>query len=153
MEVILLEKVDNLGNLGDRVKVKSGYGRNFLLPSGKAAPATAENIELFEKRRAELEKVAAAATADAEARRDSIENLNLTITAKVGDEGKLFGSIGNFDIAEAAVAAGVTIEKKEIRMPEGPLRMVGDYEVEVHLHTDVNVNLKVSIVAEESAAE
>jgi large subunit ribosomal protein L9 len=153
MEVILLEKVDNLGNLGERVKVKSGYGRNFLLPSGKAAPATAENIEIFEKRRAELEKAAAAATAEAEARRGSIENLNLTITAKAGDEGKLFGSIGNFDIAEAAVAAGVTIEKKEIRMPEGPLRMVGDYEVEVHLHTDVNVNIKVSIVAEESSSE
>lgn len=153
MEVILLEKVDNLGNLGERVKVKSGYGRNFLLPSGKAAPATAENIEIFEKRRAELEKAAAAATAEAEARRGSIESLNLTITAKAGDEGKLFGSIGNFDIAEAAAAAGVTIEKKEIRMPEGPLRMVGDYEVEVHLHTDVNVNLKVSIVAEESSSE
>lgn len=153
MEVILLEKIDNLGNMGERVKVKSGYGRNFLLPSGKAAPATAENIEHFEKQRAELEKVAAAATVEAETRRGSIESLNLTITAKAGDEGKLFGSIGNFDIAEAAVAAGVTIEKKEIRMPEGPLRMVGDYEVEVHLHTDVNVNLKVSIVAEESLSE
>lgn len=153
MEVILLEKVENLGNLGERVNVKSGYGRNFLLPSGKAAPATAENIEIFEKRRAELEKIAADAMADADARRNAIEKLSLTIAAKAGEEGKLFGSIGNFDIAEAAVAAGVTIEKKEIRMPEGPLRMVGDYEVEVHLHTDVNVKLKVSIVAEESTPE
>lgn len=153
MEVILLEKVENLGNLGERVNVKSGYGRNFLLPSGKAAPATAENIEIFEKRRAELEKIAADAMADADARRNAIEKLSLTIAAKAGEEGKLFGSIGNFDIAEAAVAAGVTIEKKEIRMPDGPLRAVGDHEVEVHLHTDVNVKLKVSIVAEESTSE
>lgn len=153
MEVILLEKVENLGNLGERVNVKSGYGRNFLLPSGKAAPATAENIEIFEKRRAELEKIAADAMADADARRNAIEKLSLTIAAKAGEEGKLFGSIGNFDIAEAAVAAGVTIEKKEIRMPDGPLRAVGDHEVEVHLHTDVNVKLKVSIVAEESTPE
>lgn len=151
MEVILLEKIDNLGNLGERVKVKAGYGRNFLLPSGKATAATDENIEMFEKRRAELEKIAAEALAEAESRRDAIENLSLTISAKAGDEGKLFGSIGNFDIAEAAVAAGVKLEKKEIRMPEGSIRMIGDYEVEVHLHTDVNGSLKVSVVAEESA--
>lgn len=153
MEVILLEKVENLGNLGERVKVKSGYGRNFLLPSGKATPATAENIEAFEKRRAELEKVATDALAEAESRRDTVENLELTLSAKAGEEGKLFGSIGNFDIAEAATAAGVSLEKKEIRLPDGPLRMVGDFEVEVHLHTDVNVNLKVSVVAEESEAK
>ena len=153
MEVILLEKIDNLGNLGDRVKVKAGYGRNFLLPSGKATPATDENIAVFEKRRAELEKIAADAQAEAESRREAIEKLSLTILAKAGDEGKLFGSIGNFDIAEAVVAAGVNLEKKEIRMPEGSIRMVGDYEVEVHLHADVNAHLKVSIVAEESVPE
>jgi len=152
MEVILLEKIDNLGNLGECVKVKAGYGRNFLLPSGKATPATAENIEMFEKRRAELEKIAADAKAEAEVRRDAIEKLSLVIPAKAGDEGKLFGSIGNFDIAEAVVAAGTKLEKKEIRMPEGSLRMIGDYEVEVHLHTDVNASLKVSVVADESEA-
>ena len=152
MEVILLEKIDNLGNLGECVKVKAGYGRNFLLPSGKATPATAENIEKFEKRRAELEKVAAASQSDAESRRVAIEKLSLTISAKAGEEGKLFGSISNFDIAEAAGAGGVALEKKEIRMPEGSIRMIGDQEVEVHLHTDVNANLKVSVVAEESEA-
>jgi large subunit ribosomal protein L9 len=149
MEVILLEKVENLGNLGDKVVVKPGYGRNFLLPSGKAAPATKENVEKFEARRAELEKIAAESLAKAEQRRDAVEKLNVTISSKAGDEGKLFGSIGPADIAEAVTSAGVEIEKKEVRLPEGPLRQIGEYEVELHFHTDVDAKVKLAIVAEE----
>jgi len=149
MDVILLKKVEGLGNLGDRVKVRSGYGRNFLLPSGRAKLATPENIKLFEERRAELEREAAESLAAAEARRAAIEALeSITIKAKAGDEGKLFGSIGPADIAEAAVAAGVEIERREVRMPEGPIRAAGEYELDVHLHTDVNASLKVVIEAE-----
>ncbi len=148
MEVILLEKVENLGDLGDKVNVKPGYGRNFLIPGGKATAATAENIAAFEARRAELEKHAAESLAQAESRKTALENIAVTITAKAGEEGKLFGSIGPADIAEAVTSAGVAIEKKEVRMPEGPLRMTGEYEVGVHLHTDVNTSLKVTVEAE-----
>jgi len=149
MDVILLKKVEGLGNLGDRVKVRSGYGRNFLLPSGRAKLATPENIKLFEERRAELEREAAESLAAAEARRAAIEALeSITIKAKAGDEGKLFGSIGPADIAEAAAAAGVAIERREVRMPEGPIRAAGEYELDVHLHTDVNATVKVVIEAE-----
>jgi large subunit ribosomal protein L9 len=149
MDVILLKKVEGLGNLGDRVKVRSGYGRNFLLPSGRAKLATPENIKLFEERRAELEREAAESLAAAEARRAAIEALgSITIKAKAGDEGKLFGSIGPADIAEAAVAAGVELERREVRMPTGPIRAAGEYELDVHLHTDVNASLKVVIEAE-----
>lgn len=149
MEVILLDKVENLGGIGDKVKVKAGYARNYLLPQGKAARATAENIAEFEARRAELEAKAAAVIADAKARAEKIEGLKLTITAKVGSEGKLFGSVGPVDISEAAEAAGVTIERSEVRLAEGPLRAVGEHEVEVHLHSDVSVPITVVIEGEE----
>ncbi len=148
MEVILLEKIENLGGLGDRVNVKPGYGRNFLIPKGKAAPATAENIAEFEARRAELEKVAAEALATAEARREQLTDTTITIKAKAGEEGKLFGSIGTADIAQAISEAGVEVERHEIRLPTGAFRQVGEYDVELHLHTDVNTVIKLQIEAE-----
>ena len=149
MEVILLDKVENLGGIGDKVKVKPGYARNYLLPQGKAARATPENIAEFEARRAELEAKAATVIADAKARAEKIEGLALTILAKAGSEGKLFGSVGPVDIAEAAEAAGVTIERSEIRLAEGPLRAVGTHEVEVHLHSEVSVPITVTVEGEE----
>lgn len=149
MEVILLEKVENLGNLGDKVKVRSGYGRNYLLPQGKATTATPENIKAFEARRAELEKTAADALAAANVRREKLDGTSVTIKAKAGDEGKLFGSIGAGDIAEAvSQAAGVELEKREVRMPSGSLRSVGEYEFELHLYTDVNATVTVVVEAE-----
>lgn len=148
MDVILLEKVDNLGSLGDKVKVKAGYGRNYLIPTGKATPATPENVERFEARRAELEKAAADALAAAEARRDALDGLVVEITSKAGEEGKLFGSVGTGDIVRAVVDAGHEIEKHEVRMPEGAFRVIGEYEVVLHLHTDVNAALKVNVTAE-----
>jgi large subunit ribosomal protein L9 len=148
MEVILLEKIENLGNLGDRVNVKPGFGRNYLLPQGKAAPATAENIAEFEARRAELEKAAVGALAMAESRRDSLADMVVTISAKAGEEGKLFGSVGTSDIADAINAAGVEVERNEIRLPEGAFRQTGEYDVDLHLHTDVNVTVKLVIEAE-----
>ena len=148
MEVILLEKIENLGNLGDRVNVKPGFGRNYLLPQGKAAPATAENIAEFEARRAELEKAAAEALALAESRRDSLADTVITISAKAGEEGKLFGSVGTSDIADAINAAGVEVERNEVRLPEGAFRQTGEYDVDLHLHTDVNVTVKLVIEAE-----
>ena len=150
MEVILLDKVTGLGDLGDKVAVKPGYGRNFLIPSGKAIPATRENLAEFEKRRAELEKEAAEKLAAAESRKASIEGLgSVTIAHKAGEEGKLFGSVGNSDISRACGEAGVTVEKHEIRLPEGPMRSTGEFDIVLHLHPDVNANLKVVIVAEE----
>jgi large subunit ribosomal protein L9 len=148
MQVILLEKVENLGNLGDQVKVRSGYGRNFLIPKGKATPATPANIARFQERRAELEKAAAEAVAAAEARKASLDGLSVSIAAKAGDEGKLFGSVGTGDIAHAVTAAGQAIERHEVRLPEGPFRAVGEYEVDIHLYTDVNAAIKLIIVAE-----
>ncbi len=148
MDVILLDKVDNLGNLGDKVSVRNGYGRNFLIPTGKAVPATKDNLEAFEKRRAELEKQAAGKQAAAEARKTEIEALEITIPCKTGEEGRLFGSIGTIDISEAVTQAGVELAKQEVRLPEGPFRMVGEYEVQLHLHSDVNANLKLIIVPE-----
>ncbi|MFN2308465.1 MAG: 50S ribosomal protein L9 [Gammaproteobacteria bacterium] len=148
MQVILLEKVENLGNLGDQVKVRSGYGRNFLIPTGKATSATPANIARFEERRAELEKAMAEALAAAEARKAQLEGLVVTIAAKAGDEGKLFGSIGTTDIAQAVIAAGQAIERHEVRLPEGPFRALGEFEVELHLHTDVDATIKLVIVAE-----
>ncbi|NLY58489.1 MAG: 50S ribosomal protein L9 [Gammaproteobacteria bacterium] len=147
MEVILLEKIANLGSLGDKVAVKAGYARNFLLPFGKATPATAGNIEAFEARRAELEKIAAEKTAEAEARAAKLVDLVVTISANAGEEGKLFGSIGTRDIADAVTAAGVELEKSEVRLPEGPLRTVGEFDVAVQLHTDVEATVKVAVVA------
>ena len=149
MEVILLEKVENLGNLGDKVNVKPGYGRNFLIPGGKAKPATEANIAEFEARRAELEKIAAESLATAETRKASMDDMTITIVSKAGDEGKLFGSVGPVDIAEAMTTAGTAVEKKEVRMPEGPIREIGEYEVGIHLHSDVDVTIKVVISAEE----
>lgn len=149
MEVILLEKVANLGNIGDRVKVRPGYGRNFLLPEGKATLATAANVARFEAQRAELEKKAADALGKAESRAQALKDFKLTIAAKVGGEGKLFGSIGTADIAEAASRAGQSLARSEVRMPAGPIRAVGEHVVTVHLHTDVNVELPVVVVAED----
>lgn len=150
MEVILLEKVDNLGGLGDKVKVRPGYGRNYLIPTGRAVPANQANLAALEARRAELEQQLAERLAAAEARKAQIEALGgVTVTHKAGDEGKLFGSVGTVDIADACTAAGVEVNKSEIRLPEGPFRVAGEYEVELHLHADVNVALKVTIVGEE----
>jgi len=148
MEVILLEKIENLGSLGDRVKVKPGYGRNYLLPQGKAAPATPENIAEFEARRAELEKAAAGGVAAAEAGRDTLADMVITIVAKAGEEGKLVGSVGTSDIADAIKAAGVDVERNEIRLPSGAFRQTGEYDVDLHLHTDVNVIVKLNIEEE-----
>ncbi|HYW92706.1 MAG TPA: 50S ribosomal protein L9 [Gammaproteobacteria bacterium] len=149
MEIILLEKVENLGNLGDRVRVKNGYGRNFLLPQRKAVRATPENIREFEARREELEKAAADALTRARGRTSSLEGLEVTITARTAGEGRLYGSVGPVDVADAIAAAGVEVEKKEVRMPQGPIRQVGEYEVEVHLHTDVDVPVRVVVVGEQ----
>jgi len=151
MEVILLQKVANLGTIGDRVKVKSGYGRNFLLPAGKATLATAANVAHFESRRAELEKIAGEELGGAQRRAASLAEFRLSITAKAGSEGKLFGSVGTTDIAEACTAAGHEVSRSEVRLPGGPLRSVGEHQVTLHLHTDVEVTLAVTIVAEEQA--
>ncbi|ABC28561.1 ribosomal protein L9 [Hahella chejuensis KCTC 2396] len=148
MEVILLEKVANLGNLGDKVKVRAGYGRNFLVPYGKAVPATKANVEQFEARRAELEKSAAEKLSAAQARAEAINGKEVTIVAKSGDEGKLFGSVGTKDIADAVTALGVEVEKSEVRLPEGALRNTGEYEVDVQMHTDVTATVKVIVVGE-----
>jgi large subunit ribosomal protein L9 len=149
MDVILLQKVANLGGIGERVKVKSGYGRNYLLPSGRATLATAANVARFEARRAELEKIASEELSGAQQRAESLRDFRLTITAKAGTEGKLFGSVGTTDIAEGATAAGHKLSRSEVRLPNGPLRSVGEHPVTVHLHTDVEVTLTVIIVAEE----
>lgn len=149
MEVILLKKVENLGNLGDKVTVKAGYGRNFLMPTGKAKAATVANIAEFEAKRAELEAAAAKALAAAEARASKLADLTITIASKAGDEGKLFGSIGAADIAVAVADAGIEIEKQEVRLPEGPIRLIGETEVSIHLHTDVDAAITVVVVAED----
>jgi large subunit ribosomal protein L9 len=149
MDVILLQKVANLGNIGDRVKVRSGYGRNFLLPGGKATLATPDNVKRFEARREELEKLAREHMSSAEERAAAMKDFKLTITAKAGTEGKLFGSIGTSDVAEAATKAGFKVERSEVRMPNGPLRTVGEHSVGLHLHADIDVPLTVLIVAEE----
>ncbi len=149
MEVILLEKIGKLGNIGDRVNVKSGYGRNFLVPQGKAVYATAQNIAEFEARRAELEKAAAEKKAAAEARAAQLAGLAvITVTAHAGDEGKLFGSIGTQDIADAITAAGVEVSRSEVRLPEGALRELGEYEVDIQLHSEVTQPVQLSIVAD-----
>ena len=149
MEVILLEKIDRLGGLGDLVNVKSGYARNFLLPKGVAKLATEANVAEIEGRRAELEKQAVEAVKAAEDRGAKISELSVSITAKSATEGKLFGSIGNTDIADAVTAAGVELAKREVRLPDGPIRVAGDYEVVLHLHADVNAILKLTIVGDE----
>ncbi|MCW8196051.1 50S ribosomal protein L9 [Proteobacteria bacterium 005FR1] len=148
MEVILLDKVGKLGGIGDKVAVKPGFGRNYLIPQGKAVPATAENLKEFEARRAELEAAAAEKVAEAEKRAEKLQDLVVTITANAGDEGKLFGSIGTKDIADAVTAAGVEIDKSEVKLPEGTLREVGEYEIDIQLHADVMRTIKLQIVAE-----
>ena len=149
MQVILLESIRNLGDLGDNVSVANGYGRNFLLPKGKAVPATKDNVEKFEAQRAELEKKAAGILAAAQARADQVAELKVSIEAHSGDEGKLFGSVGTKDIADAVSSAGVAVEKHEVRLPNGALRHTGEFDVEIHLHADVNATLKLTVVAQE----
>ena len=149
MEVILFEKIDRLGGIGDLVKVKAGFARNFLLPQGKAKAATEANKAEIEERRAEFEKLASEALSAAEKRREAIETLSIEISAKSGTEGKLFGSIGNVDIASALTEAGVEVEKREVRLPDGPLRQAGEYEITLHLHSDVDAVAKVTVIGEE----
>lgn len=149
MEIILLEKVNNVGGIGDKVRVKSGYARNFLIPQGKATLATPANVAKFEARRAELEAKAAAELAAAQARAKKLEGVVVKITMPAGAEGKLFGSVGTVDIAEAVGKLGIEIERSEVRLHEGPLRVAGEHRIDLHLHTDVTVELPVVIEAEE----
>ena len=148
MEVILLEKIANLGNLGDKVAIKAGYGRNYLIPYGKAVAATATKIAEFEIRRAELEKAAAEKLSAAQTRANALSKLQVVITHKAGDEGRLFGSIGTHNIAEAITTAGIAIEKHQIRLPHGTIRHIGEYAIDINLHSDVIVTLTIKIVAE-----
>jgi len=148
MQIILLEKVVNLGQLGDVVRVKDGYARNFLIPTGKARRATQSAIQEFEARRAELEKIQADKLAAAQSQGQQLEGMAVEITEKAGVDGRLFGSVGNFDIAEALKKKGFAVEKAMVRMPNGPLKAIGEYEVEVALHTDVLANIKVTVVGE-----
>jgi len=150
MQVILLEKIDNVGALGDLVDVKSGFARNFLLPQGKAEMATKTNIEAFQERRAELEKVQAQALAAAHTRAAKLEALVVTVTSRSGTEGKLFGSVGTEEIRVAIAESGTEVEKKEIRMPDGPLRNVGEHPITLHLHADVDVQITVNVIGEEA---
>ena len=149
MNVILLESVENLGGIGDLVKVKPGYGRNYLLPQGKAALATPENMKAIEARRTELEKAAAEELAKAKERAKAFQDLEVVIHANAGAEGKLFGSVGPIDIVEALAAVQVEIERAEVRMPEGPVQELGEYPIGVHLHSDVDVEVLVKVVGEE----
>jgi large subunit ribosomal protein L9 len=153
MQVILLQNVQNVGELGQTVQVKPGFARNYLIPQGMAAPATPENVAQFEARRAELEREQSEALAAAQARAETLSGMAVTIAQRAGEEGKLFGSVGTQDIADAVTAAGVPIEKHEVRLPQGPLRQLGDYEVEVHLYTDVNAAVSVAIVPERESAD
>ncbi len=149
MEVILLENISNLGGLGDKVDVKAGFGRNYLIPQGKAVPATEDALAQFETRRAELEAAAAEALSASQTRADAINGLGLiTIAANAGEEGKLFGSIGTRDISEAVSAAGCEVDKSEVRLPEGALREIGEYEVAIQVHGDVSALIAVAVVPE-----
>ncbi len=149
MEVILLENIGNLGVLGDKVDVKSGFGRNYLIPQGKAVPATESNVAAFEARRAELEAAAAETLTAAQKRADAINALGLiSIPANAGEEGKLFGSVGTRDIAEAVTAAGCEVDKSEVRLPEGPLREVGEYEIAIQVHGDVIAAVAIAVIPE-----
>ncbi len=149
MNVILLEKVQNLGELGDVVSVKPGYARNYLIPQGKAKPATPENLAEFEARRAELERIAAEQLATAQAEYEKLHGQVFTIAATAGDEGKLFGSVGTHDIAEKLAEAGFNVERKQVRMPEGAIRNVGTYEIDVALHPDVVATITVDVQPDE----
>lgn len=149
MEVILLEKVGRLGTVGDRVRVRSGYGRNYLLPQGKAISATSDNIARFEERRAELEAAANEKRKYAETRAAKLAEMVVTLSANAGDEGRLFGSIGARDIAEAITKAGVDVQKSEVKLPQGTLREIGEYEVDLQLHVDVVQTVKVVVEAQQ----
>ena len=148
MQVILMEKVVNLGNLGDVVKVRDGFARNFLIPQGKAKRATPDNLKAFEARRAELEKAQAASLAKAQERAAKLEGLMVQITQKAGVDGRLFGSVGNYDIVEALEKQGIDIERSQVRMPQGPLKQVGDYPIQIALHSDVVATITVSVLGE-----
>ncbi|MCU7879548.1 MAG: 50S ribosomal protein L9 [Candidatus Thiodiazotropha sp. (ex Lucinoma aequizonata)] len=148
MEIILLQKVDNLGDPGEKANVKSGFGRNFLIPSGRAVPATEENLKAFEARRTELEKETAEKLKAAESRKTKLDGLAISITCKAGDKGRLFGSVGMADISKAVVESGVELAKKEVLLPNGPFRVAGEYDVDLHLHVDVDVSIKLTIVPE-----
>ncbi|MCM2130155.1 50S ribosomal protein L9 [Larsenimonas rhizosphaerae] len=148
MEVILLDKLGKLGGLGDKVTVKAGYGRNYLVPYGLAVPATSDNVTMFEARRAELEREASERQSTAEARAEQLSEIELSLVAKAGEEGKLFGSIGPRDLAEALVQSGIDVAKSEVRMPEGPLRQTGEYDIDLQLHSEVTASIRVVVVAE-----
>jgi large subunit ribosomal protein L9 len=148
VDVILLQRIANLGQLGDKVVVKSGYGRNFLIPQGKAVSATAANVASFEARRAELERVEAESLTVAQTRAAALSELNVVITSKAGDEGKLFGSVGTRDISEALTAAGTPVDKSEVRLPNGALRNVGEFRVAIQVHHDVMAEVLITIAPE-----
>ncbi|MFT4562650.1 MAG: large subunit ribosomal protein L9 [Gammaproteobacteria bacterium] len=149
MEVILLEKIHRLGNLGDKVRVRAGYGRNYLIPQKRAVPATADNVEKFEGQRAELEKAQSSALSAALSRLEKLSGLEVTVSAKAATEGKLYGSIGTAEIAEAVCATGNQLEKREVRLAEGPIRDVGTHEVVVHLHADAEATITVNVLSED----
>ena len=148
MEIILLEKVINLGVLGARVNVKPGYARNFLIPQGKATAATAANLARFAARRAELERIAAEALTRAKARAEQLAELIVTLSVKTGNEGRLFGSVGAADIADAVSAAGIDLQKNEVRLNTGSIRQIGEYDVDLHLHPEVKTQIRVNVIAE-----
>ena len=148
MEVILLDNIGKLGGLGDKATVKPGYGRNYLVPYGLAVPATKENVEAFEAQRAELEAQAAERKAEAQARAEQLNDIELSLVSKAGDEGKLFGSIGPRDLADAISSAGIEVAKSEVRMPQGPIRQTGEYDIDLHLHAEVDAVVRVVVVAE-----
>jgi large subunit ribosomal protein L9 len=148
MNVILLERLANLGDLGQEVAVKPGFARNYLIPQGKAVRATNDNRQVFEARRAELEKLANERMGEAQQRAAKLEGMTLTIVVKAGEEGKLYGSVGTQDIADAVIAKGVEIEKSEVRLPEGTIRVLGDYDIDLQLHSDVFVTIQLSVVPE-----
>ena len=152
MQVILLQRIVNLGKLGETVDVKAGYGRNFLIPQGKALPATPANVEKFEALRAELEKVEAEELAAAQTRADALKDVNVIMRAKSGEDGKLFGSIGTRDIADALTKSGLEVDRSEVKMPEGTLRQIGEYNVDIQLHHDVFASILVTILSEDEVA-
>lgn len=153
MDVILLQRITNLGGLGETVSVKAGYGRNFLIPQGKALPATEANIAKFEERRAELERIESEELAAAQTRGNALKDVNVIIRAKSGEEGKLFGSIGTRDIADALTKSGLEVDRSEIKLPEGVLRQIGEYKVDIQLHHDVTETILVTILSEDEAAQ
>lgn len=153
MQVILLEKIGKLGDLGQQVHVKPGYGRNFLIPSGKAVPATPANIEKFEAQRAELEKAQEEVLATAQARAEKLNELEVTIQRKTVSEDRLFGSVGVTDIVDAITGTGQEVTRHEVRLPDGPFRSLGEYEVELHLHADINARIKLTVEAEQGPEE